>query len=378
MSRRLRTTTAVVAACATAALGLTTAVGASASTSTSATAAASKAWSQTLDDTVGAPFAIALAKGDVWYTDGAASTVNRIHHGKSMVVAHGPMPGEVAGLAASADGRSYAYTTTDYSNGATTLTIRTAGKAPVVADLSTYEQRHNPDGWRTYGIVKNESSDPQCARDVLGGLTGGQATYKGGIDSHPYAVASLGNGAWAVADAGGNDILKVDRHGRISVIAVLPPQPIMVTAEMAAAAGLPPCVAGVTYAFEPVPTDVERGERGMLWVSTLPGGPEDPSLGARGSVYMVNPWNHSSTRRATGFLGATDLALGSHGAIYVTELFAGKVSKLQNGRITTAAEISSPLSVEAWGGYLYVGSMGQIDQQTGEVKSPGAITRIRP
>ncbi len=42
-------------------------------------------------------------------------------------------------------------------------------------------------------------------------------------DSHPYAVASLGDGSWAVADAGGNDILKVDSRGHVSVIAVLPP-----------------------------------------------------------------------------------------------------------------------------------------------------------
>ena len=119
-----------------------------------------------------------------------------------------------------------------------------------------------------------------------------------------------GDGAWAVADAGGNDILRVDRRGQVSTIAVLPRQPVTLTAEQVAGMGAPACLAGATYAFEPVPTDVERGEHGKLWVSTLPGGPEDPSLGARGSVYTVNPWKHSTQRVATGFLGATDLALG--------------------------------------------------------------------
>ncbi len=56
-----------------------------------------------------------------------------------------------------------------------------------------------------------------------------------------------------------------------------------VTKESAAALELPDCVVGVTYAFEPVPTDVEVGKDGYLYVTTLPGGPESPALGARGS-----------------------------------------------------------------------------------------------
>ena len=55
--------------------------------------------------------------------------------------------------------------------------------------------------------------------------------------------------------------------------------------------GLPACVTGLNYKFEPVPTDVEMGPDGWLYVSSLPGGPEDGSLGAQGRVYKVNPAN---------------------------------------------------------------------------------------
>ena len=100
---------------------------------------------------------------------------------------------------------------------------------------------------------------------------------------------------------------------------------------MVAALGLPDCVVGVTYAFESVPTDVEVGRDGSLYVTTLPGGPESPVLGARGAVWKVNPWTGHARKVAGGFLGATNLAIGKHGTIYVAELFAGQISVVKNG-----------------------------------------------
>ena len=66
--------------------------------------------------------------------------------------------------------------------------------------------------------------------------------YNGVIDSNPYAVANGHHGGYYVADAAGNDILKVKRwrwHSRIRTVAVLPPIPQEVTAEVAAEFGLP-------------------------------------------------------------------------------------------------------------------------------------------
>ena len=238
------------------------------------------------------PFQIAVSHGRVYVADGGTSTVSIL---PSTVVATGPTPGEVAGVDVGRKGQ-VAFTTTSYLTGDTTLTIQRQGKPSVVADLSTFEQTKNPDGTIEYG-VRNPS---QCVTDALKGM-GAPVSYKGEVDSHPYSVASLGDDGWVVADAGGNDLLRVDDKGRVSLLAVLPAQPLKITSEIAATLNLPDCVVGVTYRFEPVPTDVEVGPHGMLYVSTLPGGPEDPSLGARGSVYVVNPRQRPRAARRDRF-----------------------------------------------------------------------------
>lgn len=376
MTITIRAITAVVAACttATAFAGLT-ASSASAHGSGGALAHSPKV----LNNKVIAPFGMAIAGQDVWYTDGFVGTVNKISRGSDTVVTTGPQS-EVAGIDVIQGGRTFAFTSSNDDHSATTLTIRTKGRPDVVADLSGYEKNANPDGGSTYGVVSGGTScAPGELDDFFMKAFQLPATYKGQIDSHPYAVAYLGDGSWAVADAGGNDVLRVDRHGHVSTIAVLPPQPVTLSADQVAGLGAPSCLAGATYNFEPVPTDVERGEDGKLWVSTLPGGPEDPSLGARGSVYKVNPWKHSTKRIATGFLGATDLALGHDGAVYVAELFAGKVTRLKHGHTSTAVTTDRPLSIEIKGGSLYVGTLADVTfgPSGPVVNTPGSITRYR-
>ena len=157
------------------------------------------------------------------------------------------------------------------------------------------------------------------------------------------------------------------------MVKVLPPQPITITAEQAAALGAPDCLIGVTYGFEPVPTDVEVSG-GKLYVSTLPGGPEDPSLGARGSVYTMKTNGSHLRRLARGFLGATNLAVGG-GHVYVSELFAGQVSKVVNGHGVPVAALPGPLGLEYAGGNLYAGVIAQTDDQ-GNPTAPGAVVKI--
>jgi hypothetical protein len=322
-----------------------------------------------LNTDVVAPYQLAVSRGRLYVADGGTSTVSRVSGGSLVAVAHGPTPGEVAGLAFDRSGRTMAYTTTDYSTGTTTLTIKRHGKAPVVADLSGFEQANNPDADVVYGI-ENPS---QCVQDAFKDLGG--ATSMGGVDSHPYAVASLGNGSWVVADAGGNDLLKVDARGHVSLLAVMPRQPIVVTAEIAAGVGLPDCVVGVTYNFEPVPTDVEVGGSGQLYVSLLPGGPEDPSLGARGSVYRVNRRTGHATQIATGFLGATNLAIGPNGTIYVAELFGGRISTVHNGGAREYVSLPSALAVEWGNGHLYASTLAPTDSE-GNPTGTGSVVRI--
>ena len=101
-------------------------------------------------------------------------------------------------------------------------------------NLRRFERIRNPDGNVTYGIIRNYS---QCAADFFNSQQPGTARYKGIKDSHPYQVEALPNGAWAVAEAAGNEILKVNKRGRISVIALLPRQPITFTQQMVGRAG---------------------------------------------------------------------------------------------------------------------------------------------
>ena len=168
------------------------------------------------------------------------------------------------------------------------------GTTSVVADLLAYETENNPDADVQYGF--EEISD-ECAASLPPDI--GPPTYTGIVDSHAYAVAE-GAHKWYVADAGGNDIIAVSSKGEVSTVAVLPPQPFVITAETAGVVGFPECTVGLTYNFEPVPTDVEVSNSGLLYVTTLPGGPEDPSLGARGSVYAVDPSNGEVTHVASG------------------------------------------------------------------------------
>ena len=164
-----------------------------------------------------------------------------------------------------------------------------AGKVTTLADVGAYEKTHNPDAGITYGF---RAISKACAAKFPKNFP---VKYKGAVDSNPYATASGFGSIW-VADAGGNDILRID-NGQISTVAVLPPVPIKVNAKAAKANHVPACAVGLRYWFEPVPTDVEA-RHGQLYVSALTGGPEDNSLGAKGRVYTISPVN--GERQAAG------------------------------------------------------------------------------
>lgn len=226
---------------------------------------------------------------------------------------------------------------------------RTDGKGKVrkVADILAFEKKYNPDKKNTYGFL---GLDASCAAYLPPDFQ----PHPGIIDVHPYQSVTRA-GKLFIADAGANAILSVDHRGKVRTVAVLPPVKVKVTAEMAAGVGLPDCVVGATFALDPVPTDVEVGPRGMLYVSTLPGGPEDGSLGALGGVWKVDPRSGRASQIATGFSGATNLAVTRGGDIYVTEMFGGKVTKLsKHGKRTTVLEQTMPVAAETAGRSLYV------------------------
>ena len=300
------------------------------------------------------PLQLAVSdEGAVFIAQDFAGLLTKVRRGgRQDIIAANP-GGEIAGVDVG-DGGQVFYTTTNPDAEGNTIaaalnTLR-RGSPSVVADLFAFETDRNPDKGVTYGF---KSIPAACAAQWPIELFG-PTSYTGIVDSHPYAVA-VDDDTRYVADAAANAILAVGRNGRTRVVAVLPPQPTVVSADAAAANGMPACVAGLTYNFEPVPTDVEIGRDGMLYVTTLPGGPEDPSFGARGSVYRINPRNGSMQKVASGLAGATNLALGRHGEIFVSELFGGRVSRIVHGAPVTVLELPSPAALEFADGKLYVG-----------------------
>ena len=193
------------------------------------------------------------------------------------------------------------------------------------ADLGAYETKKNPDADQEYGFV---APTAECAAQWPV-KQAGPPTYTGLVDSHPYSSYTTADGAY-VGEAGGNSILWVDNDGKISTVGILPPTEVTMTQAAADALKAPACV-GLQYRLEPVPTDVELGPDGWLYISSLPGGPEDDSLGMNGRVYKMNPKSGKVKLVASGFLGTVDLAVANNGDIYVAQLFGGQISRIKAG-----------------------------------------------
>ncbi|HEX5621985.1 MAG TPA: ScyD/ScyE family protein [Solirubrobacteraceae bacterium] len=152
----------------------------------------------------------------------------------------------------------------------TLLKLSKRGRVRFVADLWRFERDNNPDA------------------DVAN-------TH---IDSNPVDVYATRHGL-LVADAGGNTVLRVGRHGRISVVAVFP--------------NTPPEPTGM----QAVPTGAVVGPDGFYYVSQLTGFPF-PVGGA--NIFRVNPRTGAYTTYASGFTNAMDLAFGRDGTLYVLEI----------------------------------------------------------
>jgi hypothetical protein len=293
------------------------------------------------------PLQIEVDGGTIYIAQSFAGVLTKVTKNGSTDIVSNP-GGEVSGIAVK--GKSIFYTAGNGELPANTVNRLRKGESSVVVDTLEYEKANNPDAEQSYGIA---DLDADCAA-AWPVEEAGPPSYTGAenIDSHAYALAN-GDKEIYIADAGANAILALGRDGELRTVAVLPPQPTVITKEAADANGIPECAIGHTYNFEAVPTDVEIGHDGKLYVTTLPGGPEDPSLGARGSVYRISPFSGRVKQIATGFLGATNLALAK-GDIYVTELFGGRVSKVVDGGPETLIELPAPAGLEYANGKLYV------------------------
>ncbi len=197
----------------------------------------------------------------------------------------------------------------------------------IVANISAYEFKHNPDG---------ESKD-----------------------SDPYAVLAL-KGRQLVADAAGDDILRV-MNGKLSVWAKLP---------------------GDTSKVDPVPTSLAKGRHGSIYVGTL------YSLKPH-KARVLKYSKHGKLLKAWGnFTSVTGVAV-NHGKLYVSQLFAGCAPNDQTclpGRLTkvaadgtrTTVRVPFPAGLAVHKGHLYVSawSIAPSKGAFGAPDSSGQVWRL--
>lgn len=219
---------------------------------------------------------------------------------------------------------------------------RHGGPATVLADLHAYELAHNPDG------------QPYTAPD---------GTPVMDSVSNPYSVIVGRHGDRAyVADAGANDVLSVDRHGKVSTFAVLP---VIKDGECATRPENDPA----TFGCDPVPTGLAYGPRGELYVSALAA--EAPG---QGRVFVLDSRTGKVLRTLTGFDSPTGVAVDGRGNVYVSEAVwnappiegpgdlpsgfdpasVGRIVKVdRNGKHPTYAKVPQPVGIVWADGSLY-------------------------
>lgn len=154
--------------------------------------------------------------------------------------------------------------------------------------------------------------------------------------SNPFGLAALKDGTVLVADAEGNDLLRVWPNGYIKTVARLKPRVVK------APAGLPPGSppAGTRMKAEAVATSVTVGSDGYWYVGELRGFPATPGSsqiwrikpGSYGAVCdPYKPYTGRCTRYADGLTSIVDLAAGPGKRIYAAQLADVSWLKFEGG-----------------------------------------------
>jgi hypothetical protein len=148
-------------------------------------------------------------------------------------------------------------------------------------------------------------------------------------DSNPYDVQALGPHAALVVDAGGNDLLRIDRSGNVKVLAVFPDE-VVSTANLKSLAGCPGsqapfCALPEAIPAQPVPTSIAVDRRGYIYVGELKG---FPAPTGESNIWRISPKADAARCGESpdcvkvfdgGFTSVIDLAFGRDGLLYVTE-----------------------------------------------------------
>ena len=324
-------------AAATAALVSGAMVAAGVTTAPATAAVADQQATRTIAKKLLSPLSVAVSDdGTVYYSQNFMGTLQSRSPGKKPVT-HYQSKGDEVGAISEHHG-SVRFATTGKK--ALLWGIGGSGKAVKLADLGAYEAAKNPDAKQAYGF---EEISPGCKSQLPTGEGAPPAQYTGIVESHPYGSDIAGSKTY-VADAAANAVFKVNGKGKVSTVAVLPGVPVVVTQPIADAVGWPNCTLGLTYVLEAVPTDVERGPDGKLYVSTLTGGPEDGSTGAVARVYKINPKTGKAKVFADHLVSATGVTVADNGDVYVAQLFAGTVARIKKGSTKVKPYYQAPLT----------------------------------
>lgn len=249
------------------------------------------------------------------------------------------------------------------------------GETRVLADFAALETENNYDADNEYGF---QDLPEDCVAELPADLREFLLPRGGEVYSHPFATAVSESGRYVyVADAGANAVWTVDTWDDDVDATVLEPVPTLATAELrdslaAQGIALPECVLGYTFNSEPVPTDIELGPDGLLYLTSLPGIPEDPTLG---SVRSFDPDSGDIEIVVSGLTSPTGLAFDRYGNLFVTELFANRISIVPAGsdEAELFTDATQPADVEVRGGYLY----STRNALPGEGAPSGTLVRTR-
>jgi hypothetical protein len=194
------------------------------------------------------------------------------------------------------------------------IRLKPNGNWGQVADLGTYERDANPDGRQ--------------------------------LDTNPFAVLASPGGEVVVTDSGANSLLRVDNHGGISPVAVMPIVP-------------------AAFDGDAVPTGFTLGPDGAYYVGILTGA---PFRAAAANVYRVLP-GEAPTVFQGGFKTVIDVDFDAAGNLYVLQHSSGPAGLAGPGslvrvapdgaRTTVLGGLNAPTSTAiARDGTIYVTNFG--------------------
>ncbi len=205
--------------------------------------------------------------------------------------------------------------------GSSVLLARPGGTAHQFADLMANELKKNPDGQ----IQFDENGVPL---DAL---------------SNPFNIVRdrTGKGKFLVADGGGNVVLRVGRHGKVSTLFV--PR-VVRTGECAER----PNNTVDGFGCDPVPTGLAYGPRGRLYVSTLGG--EAPGAGR---VYVLNPRNGKVLKVYRGLTSPTGVAVSPRGTVFTSHVLESQITRIGIHGSRRVAQVTMPVGLLWRHGALY-------------------------